>query len=199
MNYSKTMKRLFFCLGALAAMAAGGCSDGSRSAGTCRICGSVELERLEGVQIFLVPFSGPQDTAHVDSIPIRDLKFEFVTDTPMVAMLRLDYRHRMGVQELLVITEPGEVSVTIGPLSTCTGTPQNDSLQVWKRLTEKLNADWRPLNAMLRSCPADSAATIRARIDSLRADYRARSRQLCLNMGSGLLHDFLAPRFAKPE
>lgn len=199
MNYSKAIKRLFFGLGTAATVLAGGCSPTPQTDGQCRICGSVELERLEGVQIFLVPFSGPQDAAHVDSIPIRDLKFEFVTDTPMVAMLRLDYRHRMGVQELLVITEPGEVSVTIGPLSTCTGTPQNDSLQVWKRLTEKLNADWRPLNAMLRSCPADSAATIRARIDSLRADYRARSRQLCLNMGSGLLHDFLAPRFAKPE
>ena len=43
----------------------------------------------------------------------------------------------MGNENLLVITEPGETYVTIGPVSSSRGTPQNDSLQVWKNLTKK--------------------------------------------------------------
>lgn len=98
----------------------------------CRIHGKMESGRWDGKKIFLVPMFGLQDAAHVDSVVIKDGTFEFAVDTVEMKVIRVDYHYRDGVQDLLVVSEPGDVEVTIGANSITSGTPQNDSLQVWK-------------------------------------------------------------------
>ena len=63
--------------------------------------------------------------------------FEFRGTEEKMADIRIERFKRLGNENLLVITEPGETYVTIGPVSSSRGTPQNDSLQVWKNLTKQ--------------------------------------------------------------
>lgn len=144
--------------------------------GEYRIHGYTTENDLNGIQIFLVPLHD-QSTAMVDSVVIRDNKFEFKGHGKMrqewMAELRIARSHRMGHQNLLVVTEPGDIYVTIGKESSGYGTPQNDSLQVWKEMTMGVNATTSNLYNMGRKAEADS----------IRAIYRERSRQLCENIG----------------
>lgn len=107
--------------------------------GLCRIHGTIESAQWDGKRIFLVPMFGPKDAARVDSLVIENGKFEFEVDTAEMKIIRVDYHYRMGTQDLLVITEPGDVNVMIGGISTGGGTPQNDSLQVLKDRWQEIN------------------------------------------------------------
>ena len=105
--------------------------SGCHSAPRCHITGYVNAS-LEGKKIYLVPLFGPQDKDHFDSTFIHNHHFSFDKDSTVLAVVRVDYHYRYGLEDMLVITEPGSVKLTIGPVSSCGGTPQNDSLQVWK-------------------------------------------------------------------
>ncbi len=107
-----------------------GCRQGRQS--RCQITGTVEGHALDGKTIYLVPVLGPHDAAHVDSTTITDARFTFHVDSTEVKVIRVGYRYRENIEDLLVVSEPGTVHAYIGRLSSCGGTPQNDSLQVWK-------------------------------------------------------------------
>lgn len=194
------MKKLCFLSAlALTAVFFTGCNtaktDGARC---CRIHGTAG-DRFEGKKIFLVPVTRPATMHTVDSVVIKDGKFEFTADTCDMRVIRIDYHYRSGVQDLLVVTEPGDVEVTIDSVSSCKGSPQNDSLQAWKECTErhymslapyrksKMNAEKMGDTAMVRR--------IGMQIDSMRRDYRRYSRRLADNLKEGTLHDFLKSRF----
>ncbi|SKC40320.1 protein of unknown function [Bacteroidales bacterium WCE2004] len=138
-----------------------------------RIHGRVTSGDLEGVQIFLVPL-GHEDAEHVDSVYIHNYEFSFKGDTQWMCDIRLDKRHRDKGQNLLVVTEPGDIYVTIGPDSVGGGTPQNDSLQVWKDLTIRQNR----LSAELRRNGLDAQA------DSTFAIYKARTQAMAVATGA---------------
>lgn len=141
-----------------------------------RIHGYTPDSSLNGVQIFLVPLHD-QSAPMVDSVVIRGNRFEFKGHGRMrqewMADLRLDKSRRMGYENLLVVTEPGDIYVTIGKESSGYGTPQNDSLQVWKELTIEMNAASSNLYQM----------GMKAQADSVRAIYKDRSRKICENVG----------------
>lgn len=124
--------------------------------GRCHIYGKMESGRWDGKKIFLVPMFGMQDAEHVDSVVVRDGKFEFTADTVEMKVIRLDYHFRDGVQDLLVVTEPGEVQVTIGANSTTAGTPQNDSLQAWKDQLMRYNVAYNRLRLQATPGASDS-------------------------------------------
>lgn len=101
----------------------------------CNIYGTVNDPELEGVCVFLVPFMEKviePTKENLDSTFIKDGKFEFHTNVERMGDIRLSKWHRRGFQNLLVITEPGDIHVVIDRESYGSGTPQNDSLQVWK-------------------------------------------------------------------
>ena len=131
-----------------------GCKQATANA-KCHIYGKMESHRWDGKRIFLVPMFGAQDAAHVDSVEIIDGKFEFTADTTEMKVIRVDYHYRDGAQELLVVSEPGSVNVTIGANSTGGGTPQNDSLQVWKDKMMEFNTAYNKLRMEAYNAKSD--------------------------------------------
>ncbi len=190
------MKKILACTLGLLAMALVMSCDGSKSDnadGVCHIRGTIS-PRFNDVQIFLVPTVGPQDAAHVDSVYIKDGKFEFTKDTVGIYDLRLDWRHRRGIQQLIVVTEPGEVKVHIGQESQAFGTPQNDSLDVFKKMSEKRHVDFILLKQRLDSLnlPHDARLdTIHKYQAQVRADYAAFAQR----QPEGVLRDDLSKKY----
>ena len=137
-----------------------------------RIHGRVTSNDLEGIQIFLVPV-GHEEPWNVDSVYIHNHEFFFKGDKHWMCALRLDKHHRDKGQNLLVATEPGDIYVTIGPDSHGGGTPQNDSLQVWKDLTIKNNQ----IEGQMRN------AGLKQQADSLHKVYKERTQALALSLG----------------
>ena len=131
---------LFFSLAALAAVVFMGC----RKTSVCHIHGTVVGEQYEGKRIFLVPFTGPATAETVDSIEIKEGKFEFTPDSMQMYKILLDYHYRLGIQPLIVIAEPGEIQVTIDSISSAGGTPQNDSLQAHREISSGICCDEPP-------------------------------------------------------
>ena len=146
----------------------------------CHIYGYAPDTLMEGQQVFLVPFYNATK-ANVDSTVVKDGKFEFYSDTLMMAKILTAFRLQLDVQPLLVVVEQGDVEVTIASVSSGRGTPQNDSLQAWKELTERYHSE----NAALRS----ASDTVKA--DSVRMVYINRTKQMAGNLKQGVLHDFL--------
>lgn len=130
------MKKLFYLLITFVAAAVLSCSHNNEE---YVIKGSTSQERLNGQRVFLVPYGSPtiEDSIGVDSTVIKDGRFEFRGHKgEFLARVTVDKRVRYGTQDLLIVTEPGEITVVIDSVSTGTGTPQNDVLQAWKILKE---------------------------------------------------------------
>ena len=144
---------------------------------TYTIHGTVTDPKLEGAQIFLVPVEGPATHETVDSVYIKDFQFTFKGTKEQMADLRIEMSKRIGTQNLLVVTEPGDIYVSVGAISSGFGTPQNDSLQVWKELTEKKNKDFQ---YQAGNPDKEEAKAVRRQ---LYEDYKARTQQLAHNTG----------------
>ena len=186
-NQQQIMKKiiLFSIAAAIFILVAACCDNQAQQTGACRIHGVVTNPNLEGKKIFLVPFFGPSTAANVDSVEIRQGKFEFATDTLMIAKILIDYHFRDGFQPLLVVVEPGDVNVVIDSISSGGGTPQNDSLQLWKQVTEVQQGRIYAFRKANNHAAADSVYRL----------YKHYTRSLAANMKEGLLHDFLKHRF----
>lgn len=137
-----------------------------------RIHGRVISNELEGVQVFLVPY-GHEEPWNVDSVRIHNHEFAFRGNRNWMCEIRLDKYQRDKGQNLLVATEPGDIYVTIGPDSSGGGTPQNDSLQVWKNLT----VQYGQTDNLLRS------AGRMEELSAAREAYKDRTRAMALALG----------------
>ena len=163
--------------------------------GKFHVEGAVNGEQYEGKRIFIVPLYGPKTAEYVDSMEITNGKFHFTKDTMQMYKILLDYHYRMGVQQLLVVGEPGTIQVVIDSVSHATGTPQNDSLEQWKAQTEIHN---RQLGLMRKNMmdlqkAGDSvqAKYIQQRADSFHLVYKNYTRQMAKNLEGTILGDFL--------
>ncbi len=190
------MKRiLFFSVMAMIAIVMASCQQKSE----CRIHGTVVGDKYEGKRIFLVPFTGPATAETVDSIEIKDGKFEFTPDSMQMYKILLDYHYRFGTQPLIVIAEPGNIYVTIDSISSAKGTPQNDSLQSWKELTEnyhkEYNALYRLMAAKKQHNDTVEAARIQEQVKKMSLNYKKRSRAMAANVEGTVLGNFLKGMF----
>lgn len=157
--------------------------------GACRIHGTMESSRWDGKKIFLVPMFGLQDAAHVDSVVIENGKFEFTADTMEMKVIRVDYHFRDGVQDLLVVSEPGDVQVIIGGNSVSGGTPQNDSLQTWKDRVMKFNTEYNQLRMQARQTGSD--AVLQSKGKEIQNALRAYNDSFAKRQPQGVFKDFL--------
>lgn len=149
------------------------------------IYGTVSNPDLEGAKVFLVPLENAVKE-NIDSTYIRNQAFEFRGTQERMADIRIERYKRFGNENLLVVTEPGELYVTIGQVSSGRGTPQNDSLQVWKNLTRQ----HYQLAGGLRS-QGDMEG-----LKALRDAYAERCRQMAADLGrESTLGAFLCSRF----
>ena len=192
------MKKILLCLMVVATVTMFyGCQQAID--GKCHISGTVNGEEYEGKRIFLVPFSGPATAETVDSMEITNGKFHFEPDSVQMYKILLDYHYRMGLQPLIVVGEPGHITVTIDSVSHATGTPQNDSLEQWKMQTEIHNRQY----GLMRKNVADlskrgdtlQASYIKQRADSFHLVYKNYTRQLAKNMEGTTLGNFLKDLF----
>lgn len=97
---------------------------------TYTINGTLPSTEFDGEWMYLVPLKNHK--GRVDSVKVKDGAFTFKGDSVEMKVLRMHYLLRDRLQELLVATEPGVITVEIDSISTGGGTPQNDALQLWK-------------------------------------------------------------------
>ena len=191
-------KKQFLSALALLSLLAVACHTVNDNDGQCHIYGTVN-PKFEGKKIFLVPQQGPAVAETVDSVVIKDGCFTFHVAPGEMKVIRIDYHFRTGVEDLLVVAEPGRIEVNIDSVSHGGGTPQNDSLQQWKEYTVDHNKRVIPYRMRLREAvkqgnKAEQEALTQT-IDSLQRDYRRHSRQLARQLKEGILHDFLTRQF----
>ena len=170
-----------------------GCQQ--KNDGTCHIVGTVNGEQYEGKRIFLVPLYGPKTAEYVDSMEIKDGKFEFSPDTLQMYKILLDYHYRFGLQPLLVVGEPGEVKVAIDTVSHATGTPLNDALEQWKVRTEQHNQQLvlmrRQAENLKKMGDQVQSDYMQQRADSFHQVYKNYTRELSKSVEGTTLGDFL--------
>jgi len=190
---TKKMKKLLVILFSLVTFV--GCNKNQ-----CLISGKVNDENLNGKWIFLVPVFN-SDSLGVDSVVIKNNKFQFECNKEYLADIRIDYHYRFNKENLLVITEPGEVKVVIDSVSCGNGTPQNDSLQFWKELIMKKNIDLENYQRdfLFYKDRGDTlmAEISRRNMEIINAQFYKRTKALAENMKSGTLYDFLIQRIPK--
>ena len=188
------MKKILLCFMAVTAMAMLYSCQQSNG-GKCHIVGTINGEAYEGKRIFLVPLNGPATAETVDSMEIKDGKFHFEPDSVQMYKILLDYHYRAGLQQLIVVGEPGTIQVTIDSISHAKGTPQNDSLEQWKVQTEIYHAQLgmmrRHILNLMKQGDSVQAKSIQQRTDSLQLAYKNYTRQKAKNMEGSVLGDFL--------
>lgn len=139
-----------------------GCKETQKTFGadTFVIEGQLPAETFDSACLYLVPMYGPHPRP-VDSVFVeRNGHFRFEGNVEQMAVLRLERFRRIGIQELLVCTEPGVTYVTLDSISSSHGTPQNDLLQQWKERQQLYMADNAQL-AQLRKLGAPEEACTR--------------------------------------
>ncbi|MDR0230832.1 MAG: DUF4369 domain-containing protein [Dysgonamonadaceae bacterium] len=96
--------------------------------------GTLPSDKYDQQMVYWVPFEG-EHPRPVDSVLIQGNTFHIVISPHnynKMGIVRLGFRQRLGLQDLLVFTDPGTVQVKIDSISSATGTPLNDVMQKWK-------------------------------------------------------------------
>jgi len=178
-----------FSVVACLAMIASSCSSPM-----CNIHGTMPSEKYNDVYIYLVPLHNT-DSIGVDSVKIKDGQFNFTTNKFGMSTLRVDYHYRYGLQDLLVVVEPGNVEVVIDAESHGGGTSQNDSLQVWKEAITDRMQKTQLLSQAMREARKNSNQqaidSIKVEIDSINKAFRKFTSQMADNQPEGTLKTFL--------
>lgn len=168
--------------------------------------GSTTQSRLNGEKVFLVPYGNPayEDSIGVDSTVIKDGKFEFRGHKgEFLARVTVDRKVRYGTQDLLIVTEPGEITVVIDSVSSAKGTPQNEALQTWKNLKEDHDrVQWNQSQHIKYLREQGDTVYANSLADSLKnfnAHYLNRIHDLMRILGSGTAYDVLHQRYGNPN
>lgn len=197
------MKKLFYLLLSLISTVVV-CCTGSHEEYVIK--GSTSQSRLDGERVFLVPYGTKayEDSLGVDSTVIKDGKFEFRgRKGEFLARVTVDKRVRYGTQDLLIITEPGEITVVIDSVSSGKGTPQNDMLQAWKIMKEDHDrVQWNQSQHIKYLREQRDTAYANSLTDSLRlfnARYLEMIHSMMRSAGGGTAYDLLRQRYGDPD
>jgi hypothetical protein len=100
---------------------------------TFKVEGKVTDETLNGSKIYIVALDGPV-SRNVDSTFIMDGRFTFEkkADSLCVKILRVPVRYPNAIEDLVVVTESGNLNVVLSGNSHGEGTRLNNILQEWK-------------------------------------------------------------------
>ena len=184
------MKNIIITIGLFSAM---GCmvmsSCSSETVKKSRIHGTMESANWDGKKIYLVPMFGHVDAAYVDSTIIKNRKFEFATDSCEMKRITVEVTARYGTQDLLVVTEPGDIQVSIGKNSRAGGTPENDSLQIWKDQLMKYSAVLNLLSKQEKY--VNDTSLLKSKRKAIISQITSYTEQMKKRMSSGPFKTFL--------
>ena len=193
------MKRIAFLFFVVALVALASCGGKGEK---FVIKGTTTQSRLNGEQVFLVPFGGKhiEDSIGVDSVVIKDNKFEFTGRGEYMARVTISMKVRYGTQDLLVVTEGGGViNVVIDSVSHGGGTPQNEALEQWK--TRKISHDMAVgphvarLFRMRRGGDSINAKPLEDSLKVFNEAFRQDVLGITKVLGKGTVYDFLMKRY----
>lgn len=166
------------------------------------IKGTTSQDRLNGELVFLVPFGGPQveDSIGVDSVVVKDNKFEFTGRGEYMARITMHKSVRYGTQDLLVVTEGGGViDVVLDSVSHGGGTPQNEALEQWKNLKITHDRIAGPqivrLFQMRRAGDSINAKPLSDSLKLFNQQYEEQVYGITKVLGKGTVCDFLTSRY----
>lgn len=182
------MGKILLIIGLIAALASMSCRHADEKSKYV-IEGTVGTREFDGEWMYLVPLDNAP--GRVDSVRITDGKFRFEGHSAEMKVLRVSYLFRLRLQELLVATEPGLISVHIDSISSGGGTPQNDEMQLWKERQIHYNAKLHNLLMRRRTAPEDAKAAIDAAIDSVTKNHIDSCFVFAKKMKGTVFGDFL--------
>ena len=173
-----------------------GCQP-QKSTGSCRVYGSVSDSSMEGRRIVIEPLDMSTTTVKSDTVEIKNGKFEIALDSLLIYKVMPAEGTLYGtLQPIIIVGEPGNVWVSLGPDSHSGGTAQNDTIEHWKVLTE---AHTRAYNQVLAkasqmAAKGDSvqAAALHKEADSLHTIYSEKTHHMAEGIGKGPLYNFLS-------
>lgn len=141
---------------------------GCQSKDQYSILGHLPDKTFDGEFIYLVPFENAVKEK-VDSAMIKDGKFriEGVAQHAEIYIVRAKPLLRLTLQELLVVKEPGELTVSIGANSLVSGTALNDSLQHWKEKKLMANYLYEQMKQKYKITDSTQQPAIRQAADSI--------------------------------
>jgi hypothetical protein len=129
------------------------CSSGGK---TLTIIGELRTDRsFEDELVYLVPMSGNASAngQRIDSTWVKNGRFTFVlsVDSSSIRLIRpKNPLQTYFLQPLLVVIEPGTLTVRLDSVSYAEGAPLNEALQQWKdrkeqglELFSQFRAQWR--------------------------------------------------------
>lgn len=135
------------------------------------ILGSVPDKTYSGEIIYIVPIDRPTK-GNVDSMIVSNgvISFKGTVTKPEICVIRAKPVLRYNLEELLIIREPGNLTVKLDKSSSVHGTPLNDSLQYWKE--RKMRFDFVNAELIKRYREANDECTkqaLKQNADSLHA------------------------------
>lgn len=97
------------------------------------ISGNLPDKTYNGEIIYIVPIDKPIK-GYVDSMIVSngEISFKGMVTKPEICVIRAKPVLRYNLEELLIIREPGALTVKLDKSSSVHGTSLNDSLQYWK-------------------------------------------------------------------
>lgn len=181
---------------AIGAMAILGACAGSGHQ-ECHVSGTLPSAKWDGQYVFFVPMT-KTDSLGVDSVKIAGNTFDYVTTRSMTFDIRLSWRTRYGIESLLMVAEPGNVAVRLDSVSSCVGTPLNDSLEVWKDRCLENRRTLGALTVAYRNFYAEGDSVkgdlIKQQARDAAAAHRQRTIKLADDVAGTPLADFLNNR-----
>ncbi len=180
-------------------------------AGACRntdnrfvVNGFLSDKSFDGEMIYLVPLINSSKD-RVDSTVIADgqFKFDVAVDSTEICIIRAKPVLRFFLQELLVVKEPGAITVKIGPNSVAKGTAQNDSLQHWKENKILFDSLLYTRRKQYLEADGQSKLLLKHQVDSLARLFTEMNFQTALNNKNNvvgkLVGQMMSPLFSEEQ
>ena len=188
----KAIRSVIVSLCLLSLPGLGGCGEAKQS---YHIKGTLPTTELDGEWMYLVPLKNPE--GRVDSCRVVNASFSFQGSGEEMRVLRLRHLLRFRVQELLVVTEAGEIIVQCDTLGRVTGTPQNNALQAWKTERENRQRARAFLYECLQVAGGSDSVRLRKQIEALQVEEDKADQLFLQSQGENTLGRFMRP-FLQP-
>ena len=133
------------------------------------ISGNLPDSKYNGEYIYKIPMEH-YSKERVDSTLITNSSFEFKgsADSIEIFILRAQKSlSRFDLQDILIVSEPGNINVKLEERSSANGTALNDSLQKWKEGKEKFDDSFYQLADEISKADSLEKNIIQIKIDSL--------------------------------